>query len=316
MSPAATAGPDDAVARVIRAAVAGDAGALHELALWHVYGQPVPRDFGAARRLFGQAAEAGHRAATLTHAVFVALGAGGPANWQTSTALLRHAARTDPAAAHQQALIDAMTLGLHGTPAHRPTVEPLAGSPKLGLIRGLFTPAECAHVAAVARPGLRPAVVVDPVSGRQTIDPVRTSDSAVLGPVQMDLVVEALNRRIASVTATRVEQGEPLAVLRYAPGQEYRLHHDCLPREANQRTTTLIVFLNDAFEGGATHFPAIGAALRGRTGDAIVFANTLAGGRVDERSRHAGLPVVRGEKWICTRWIRARDFDPWGMRGR
>ena len=77
---------------------------------------------------------------------------------------------------------------------------------------------------------------------------------------------------------------------------------------------TAIVYLNDDYDGGATQFPAIGTEFRGRTGDAILFRNTLADGQVDERSRHAGLPVTRGEKWICTRWIRARDFDPWGMR--
>ncbi|WP_428628989.1 hypothetical protein [Sphingopyxis sp.] len=46
----------------------------------------------------------------------------------------------------------------------------------------------------------------------------------------------------------------------------------------------------------------------------IVDAAKRGNGDVDERSRHAGLSVTRGEKWICTRWIRARDFDPWGMR--
>ncbi len=48
--------------------------------------------------------------------------------------------------------------------------------------------------------------------------------------------------------------------------------------------------------------------------DLIVDAAKRGNGDVDERSRHAGLSVTRGEKWICTRWIRARDFDPWGMR--
>nr|WP_250893660.1 2OG-Fe(II) oxygenase [Croceibacterium selenioxidans] len=143
--------------------------------------------------------------------------------------------------------------------------------------------------------------------------PIRTSDGAVLGPIQQDLVIEALNRRIATVTRTSPEQGEPLGVLRYAPGQQYRLHHDCLPGESNQRVLTVIVYLNDGYAGGRTRFPGADIEFKGRVGDAIVIANTV-GDLVDQASRHAGLPVETGEKWVCTRWIRARDFDPWGMR--
>ncbi len=305
-----------AVSLVTGAAQKGDGDALNELALWRVYGQPLPRDFGAARNLFERAGKAGNRAASLTHAVFVALGAGGAEDWHKAMRLLDEAAERDPAAASQKALLDAMALDPHGAPTVQPSLELLSQSPKVAIIRHLFTPAECAHVVTLAKPLLIPSVVVDPTTGRQTPHPIRTSDGAVLGPIQMDLVIEALNRRIAAVTGTRVEQGEPLAVLRYAAGQQYRLHHDCLPGEDNQRAMTLIAYLSDGFEGGATHFPAINAGIRGNPGDAIMFANTLADGQVDQRSQHAGLPVMRGEKWVCTRWIRSRDFDPWGMRRR
>lgn len=305
-----------AITLVTDAARRGNGEALHELALWRVFGQPLPRDFTEARCLFGRAGEAGHRAAALTYAVFVATGAGGRANWQEAMRLLDRAAQGDPVAARQKALLAAMALDRHGAPAVQPSPEPISESPKVAIARQLFTAEECAHVVALAQPLLMPSVVVDPATGRQMPHPIRTSNGAVLGPVQMDLVVEALNRRIAAVTGTRIEQGEPLTVLRYAPGQQYRLHHDCLPGEVNQRVKTLIMYLNDDFGGGATHFPAIDARIRGHTGDAVLFANTRADGHADELSRHAGLPVTRGEKWICTRWIRSHDFDPWGMRHR
>ena len=63
-----------AVDLLINAAKNGDGDALHELALWHVYGSPVPRSFAAARALFEKAGLAGHRGGALTHAVFVAIG--------------------------------------------------------------------------------------------------------------------------------------------------------------------------------------------------------------------------------------------------
>lgn len=303
-----------AVDLVVDAAKRGHRDALYELALWHVYGSPIPRSFIAARALFQKAGIAGHRGGALTHAVFVAIGAGGPADWRTALTLIEKAAEFDPVAARQRDLIAAMSLTPEGKPASLVPLESLSVSPKVAVARALFTPDECAHIMALSAPKLVPSVVVDPTTRREIPHPIRTSEGTVLGPIQQDLVIHALDRRLAAVTGSRVEQGEPLTVLRYAPGQQYRLHHDCLPGEANQRVVTAIIYLNDDYDGGATEFPAIGTQFRGKTGDAILFANTLADGQVDERSRHAGLPVTRGEKWICTRWIRARDFDPWGMR--
>jgi prolyl 4-hydroxylase len=304
---------DAAVDLVSGAADDGDPDALYELALWRVYGSPIPRDFAAARDLFRRAGAAGHAAGALTHAVFIAMGAGAAADWPRALALLDTAARHDPAAARQRELIAAMTLKADGTPASVPPLKALSGSPRIGTIRALFTPEECAHVVALSRPAMQPSVVVDSRTGRQMPHPIRTSDGTVLGPIQLDLVTHALNLRIAAATGTQVRRGEPLSILRYTPGQQYRLHHDCLPGEANQRVLTLIAYLNGDYAGGATQFPVPGIDYRGEVGDAILFANTRSDGSVDERSRHAGLPVMRGEKWIATRWIRARDFDPWGL---
>lgn len=306
---------EEAVQLAAAAAQKGDADALHLLGLWHVYGHPVSRNFAAARRLFELAANAGHPAAATTHAVFVALGAGGlAADWENAVQLLRNAAKDNALARQQFALIDAMTLDRNGAPLSVPMIEPLTRQPQAGVLRGLFTASECAHIRALADPLLTPSIVVDSKTGKSVQHPVRTSDGAVLGPIQQDMVIEAINRRIAVATQTSAEQGEPLTVLRYRPGEQYRLHHDCLPGEVNQRGMTVICYLNDGFDGGATVFPAAGLEFRGEAGDAIVFRNTLPDGRADESSRHAGLPVTQGEKWIATRWIRHRDFDPWGLR--
>lgn len=50
-----------------------------------------------------------------------------------------------------------------------------------------------------------------------------------------------------------------------------------------------------------------------RGGDALLFVNTLADGLPDPGSRHAGLPVTHGAKWLATRWIRRAAIDPWTL---
>jgi len=300
-----------AVDTLVDAAKRGDGEALYKLALWYVFGHPVARSFATARALLERARATGHRAAATTLAVFVAMGAGGPLDWRAARTLLEQSGRTDPVAEKQCELLDAMLLDHHGMPPRPAATEILSRSPRVAVVRKLFTPKECSHVIALARDLMRPSFVVDSRTGHEAPHPVRTSDDTVLGPIQQDLVTHALNLRIAAASGTRIRQGEPLAVLRYRPGQEYRLHHDCLPGEDNQRELTLISYLNSDYDGGATHFPAAAIDFRGEVGDAVLFAN-MTDGRIDERSRHAGLPVSSGEKWVCTRWIRMRDFDPWG----
>jgi prolyl 4-hydroxylase len=304
----------DAVRTLTAAASKADPDATYTLALWHVYGHPVRRDFVAARTLFHRAGNAGHPQGARTFAVFTAIGAGGEPDWPAAVRYLENAAKSDPVAARQCELISDMVLKPDGMPQNVPRLESLSSAPKLALASQLLTLDECAHIITLAKPLMTPSVVVNPTSGKQEPHPIRTSDGTVLGPIQQDLVTHAINLRIAAVTGTDEEQGEPLAVMRYTPGQQYRLHHDCLPGEPNQRGITLIAYLNEGYENGNTHFPALGYSVQAKAGDAILFANLLPDGRVDERSRHAGLPVAHGEKWICTRWIRRTTFDPWGMR--
>lgn len=251
----------------------------------------------------------------MANASLVALGAGAAPDWPAALGVLAAASRFSPAAEQTLDLIGRMGLTPTGAPSNPPKVVPIATSPRLAIAKALFTADECAHVCALAESYLRPSVVVDSKTGTQRPHPVRTSDGAVLGPIQQDLVIHALNRRIAAVTGSTIEQGEPLTVLRYMPGQQYRPHHDCLPGEPNQRVMTAIVYLNDDFDGGATAFDVLAEPLRPMRGDALIFLNTRPDGRPDERSRHAGLPVTRGEKWIATRWIRRTRFDPWGLYG-
>ncbi|WP_144243840.1 2OG-Fe(II) oxygenase [Sphingopyxis sp. MWB1] len=121
---------------------------------------------------------------------------------------------------------------------------------------GFLTPLECEHLITLASPHLSPSIIVDPQTGQQRPDPIRTSSGAILGPLQQDLEIHAINMRIALATNTQIEAGEPLAILRYVTGEQYREHHDCLPGEINQRAFTAIAYLNDDYQGGETSFAA------------------------------------------------------------
>jgi prolyl 4-hydroxylase len=213
-----------------------------------------------------------------------------------------------PGAAAQRALIERMRLTPSGDPLELPAEQKLSDRPHISAFPALFSPAECAFLIAEAQPWLQPSLIIDPQTGGQLRNPIRTSDSMSFGYVQEGPAVHALNRRIAAATGTDAKQGESLQVLRYRPGQEYKPHFDALAGEPNQRILTMLVYLNEDYEGGETLFLRTGLRFKGNKGDALLFRNALADGRADEMTQHAGLPVTAGEKIIASRWIRARPF--------
>jgi len=295
----------EAVRLLERLAMTGDGAARYQLAEWRREGEIVPRDFAMARDLYRLAGQAGIIEGIRRYIAFLAAGAGGPRDWAQSLVILGELAKIDSAAARQLSLVRGMRLTDSGDPVAVPSGETLCESPRIVRFYDFLSAAECAWMAEAAEPMFEPAPTVDERTGRLIMNPVRTSDTAVFPWVAENPAVHALNRRIAAASATRAEQGEPLQVLRYAAGQEYRPHIDAVPGLANQRIFTMLVWLNEDYEGGETRFIETGLTVKGRMGDALLFENVDAEGRPDTRMVHAGLPVTRGVKLLASRWIRA-----------
>jgi prolyl 4-hydroxylase len=107
-------------------------------------------------------------------------------------------------------------------------------------------------------------------------------------------------------------------VLRYGPGAKSEPHFDFLiPSNAanraslarsGQRTSTLIVYLNNVSAGGETVFPEAAFRASALRGNGLYFEYANSRGQVDHRSLHAGAPVAEGEKWVLTKWVRERRF--------
>lgn len=308
----ATGRQADAITVVANAAAGGYVPAIFQQALWSLAGTPLPRNLAYARLLLREAAERGHREARLIEIALVANGSGAAPDWSKALYLLeRSALEGDGNASQVLLLLNSMLLDPGGAPIAPPLAENLTPQGTIRRVSGFLTLAECAHIARSATDLLAPAVVVDPRTKRSVPHPIRTSDAAVIGPVREDPVILAINRRIASVSDTDVRQGEALTVLRYSPGQQYRMHLDTLPQVTNQRLKTVLIYLNENFEGGETIFPDHNIVIRPICGDAVIFTNIHADGGVLSTARHAGLPVKRGVKWLATRWIRVKPFDTW-----
>lgn len=301
---------DAAVGLLEEGGRSGDAGCLVELATWFLGGQMVRRDLARSREYFRLAGEAGHREAQSIYVALLSNGTGGAADWQGALSLLTSLAANDSDAAQQMELIAKMAIDDVGDPATLPAPERISDAPEVSLFPQLLSVDECRYLIGRAEPNFRPSVIVDPASGQLRPHPVRTSDNAFFPWVDETPAIHAINRRIAEACRTDVHAGEPLQVLRYRPGQEYRPHHDALPHTDNQRILTMLVYLNDEYEGGETLFLSTGLKVKGEVGDALLFRNADADGRPDPLAQHAGLPVTAGEKLLASRWIHEKHFGP------
>jgi TPR repeat protein len=173
------------------------------------------------------------------------------------------------------------------------------------------------YLMNIAGPRLKPSGVVDPDTGNLVHNPIRSSYSMYFSPSMYDVVVACASQAVAGLAGVHMANAEPLTILRYGPGQEYKAHMDYLvgpatgeqmQRTGGQRLVTAFVYLNDVEEGGETDFPELGARVSPVGGRAVKFFNLTPGREPNPRTRHAGCPVLKGEKWLATYWFRERAF--------
>jgi prolyl 4-hydroxylase len=297
----------EAVLIVTQLAAQNQPQAMAMLAEMKWRGGIVPQDPPAARELYRRAAALGHKQSGELSTNLLANGVAGPRDWPGALARLRAEARNDPRRKNALALLDKMALTDEGDPVRLAAAETLSERPDVRRIERLFTAAECDYLRQLAEPEYLPSVVNDAM-GREVRDPIRTSDGATIHWLIEDPAVHALNRRLAAASGTAFEQGEATLILRYRGGQEYKPHFDFVRSEHNQRFKTVLVYLNHDYKGGETVFPEIGLKVRGRKGDALIFTSALPDRTVDPLSKHAGMPVSGGIKYLCTKWIREKRW--------
>lgn len=179
-------------------------------------------------------------------------------------------------------------------------------------IRGALTHEECdALVAEAGRRQMMPSQVVSQDGGEYAVE----KDSRNSVSLWMKDGDHAVARKMGDVaeTWTRIPRShqEWLQIVKYDEGGKFDAHYDPQYGSFTQsRRATLLLYLNDDYEGGATHFVKLGLKITPEKGKAILFWNLDEKGQIIEQSMHRGEKVERGHKWICTKWIHNIPFVP------
>jgi len=189
--------------------------------------------------------------------------------------------------------------------------------PVLALLGNVLSADECAQLIELAKPRLAPSTIVNLYSGQNVVTEDRTS-FGMFFQLRENAFIAQLDTRISELMNLPIENGEGFQVLRYPAGAQTTAHFDFLQptNDANrasiarsgQRVSTLIAYLNDVEAGGETTFLKLGLSVVPRRGNAVYFEYCNSQSQVDHSSLHAGNPVLSGEKWVVTKWMRQRRF--------
>jgi len=112
---------------------------------------------------------------------------------------------------------------------------------------------------------------------------------------------------------------EQSQVVVYDPNGKFDEHYDSCVYEdqeyckrinnnAGQRRSTLLLYLNDDYDGGETEFTEIGLVIKPKAGKAIQFWSTDENENLLKKSKHRARPVLNGNKWICTKWSHPKEW--------
>jgi prolyl 4-hydroxylase len=99
---------------------------------------------------------------------------------------------------------------------------------------------------------------------------------------------------------------EDLKVVKYTKGGFIPIHIDY--GQGTMRTHTILLYLNENYEGGETEFPNLNKQFKLNTGDILYFHNFDSHGNPTKLALHQGNVVKSGEKWVCNLWVRKYPY--------
>jgi prolyl 4-hydroxylase len=187
--------------------------------------------------------------------------------------------------------------------------------PRVIVFGGLLADEECDAIIDAAKPRLARSETVQMDTGGSEVHAARTSRGMFFERGENE-VCKRVEARLARLLSWPVINGEGLQVLHYLPGAEYQPHHDYFDpsksgtvpilARGGQRVATIVMYLNSPEKGGGTTFPDVGVEVGPVKGNAVFFSYDRP--HPGTKTLHGGAPVIAGEKWVATKWLREREF--------
>ena len=181
-------------------------------------------------------------------------------------------------------------------------------------IKNFLSKEDCLEVMAMIDLNHQPSSVVEGGYDVSTISQTRTSSTCNLD--HNNPIVQKIHNQIANFLGIDIVKGEHLQGQLYEEGQYFKPHQDFFSGPAydkhclasGNRTHTLMIYLNDDFEGGGTNFLNLNTIVKPEQGKAVAWEN-MSDGECLESAMHEGMPIIKGKKYIITSWWRENVWD-------
>ena len=176
--------------------------------------------------------------------------------------------------------------------------------PPVYVIDDFLSPNECKYIIQMSEKKVEKSLVVDPLSGAGVPHPSRTSFSFYHG-----YDIKWLISRVYRLTNIPQENQEPTQVARYLKGQFYQSHLDALDKigKEGQRVGTVLLYLNDVKNGGATFFNELNLRVHPKQGMALIFFPAKMDGTIESKALHTA-ETVDDLKWVSQVWLRNKKY--------
>jgi prolyl 4-hydroxylase len=205
---------EEALQLIVQLADSRHPDALFTLGDCYWRGAGVSTDLARARDLFEAASEAGQPMAIRAWTNLLSSGIGGARKWPEALVRLglkRAAMASEPGCSTSFERWNSTQMAIR--PAARPSGRAIGrtlGCPRRIHRRGMR------FLILLAEPTYERSLVI--MDGRDVPDPIRTSDGSTIHWLIEDPATHAINRRIAALSATSVEQGSRFTFCAIAPG--------------------------------------------------------------------------------------------------
>lgn len=173
---------------------------------------------------------------------------------------------------------------------------PLYKEPKV--IENVLTHEECDYLIDIARDKLEVSKVGN---GFVNIE-LRNSETYQINPIDEDDMITKIRKRCSHISTFPYNYTE-FQITHYKKGGYYGPHHDRVEARPTKRVCTLIIALNDDYEGGETNFIYLYKSFKMKKGDALFFYTADQRDKQSDFAMHEGAEVTSGEKWIANVWI-------------
>lgn len=192
--------------------------------------------------------------------------------------------------------------------------------PRVVLVDRFLSDREIEQCIALGDGRWTTATVVHNDSGESVVDPYRTGEMVHITPEQASgQLITKIKDQTGAMLHVRAIQCEQPQLVKYGPGNQYKVHHDWFDpalsgpilqlKRGGQRAHSIIVCLKEAEEGGETEFPNLMIKVKLKPGQALMWGNYDHEGKPSTLADHAGLPVIKGEKIVMPIWVRERAAD-------